>query len=145
LEGRELKEYIITGKMLHPSKDRKGYLSVRLYGAGKKMDIKVHRLVAVSFIPNPDNLPQINHKDENKENNSVNNLEWCDCYYNMHYGSRIAKTSKPICQYSRDGDLVARHPSMNEAARITGIQETNICAVAIGKRKSAGGFVWRYL
>lgn len=70
----------------------KGYLQVYLYNNGVRKGIKVHRLVAQTFIPNPDCLPQVNHKDENKTNNRVDNLEWCDCKYNIKYGSAIERT-----------------------------------------------------
>lgn len=65
-----------------------GYLQVYLYKNGIRTGLKVHRLVAQAFIPNPDGLPQVNHKDENKTNNIFENLEWCDVVYNINYGHR---------------------------------------------------------
>ena len=79
--------WLRKGKMLSPAKDKNGYLKVNLYCNGKCKTINVHRLVAQEFIPNPDNLPQINHKDEDKTNNRVDNLEWCDAKYNINYGT----------------------------------------------------------
>lgn len=76
------------GKVLIPVKSNLGYLLVSLCCNGKHKGITVHRLVAQAFLPNPDNLPEINHKDEDKTNNSVENLEWCDRSYNINYGSR---------------------------------------------------------
>lgn len=76
------------GKVLSPAKDRYGYLSVVLSYNGKHKTITVHILVAQAFIPNPDDLPIINHKDEDKTNNRVENLEWCTAKYNMNYGTR---------------------------------------------------------
>lgn len=76
------------GKVLSPAKDRYGYLTVTLNCNGKSKTIKIHRLVAQAFLPNPDNLPQVNHKDENKINNIVYNLEWCDAKYNNNFGTR---------------------------------------------------------
>ena len=76
------------GKVLSPGKDKDGYLSVVLSCNGKLHLKKIHRLVAEAFIPNPDNLPQVNHKDEDKTNNRVDNLEWCNRKYNCNYGSR---------------------------------------------------------
>ena len=76
------------GKVLSPEKNTRGYLSVVLSYNGKHKTITVHRLVAQAFLPNPDNLPEINHKDEDKTNNNVTNLEWCDHKYNVNYGTR---------------------------------------------------------
>lgn len=71
-----------------------GYLVVNLYKDGKMKSFKIHRLVAKAFIPNPDNLPEVNHKDENKFNNVVDNLEWCTTKYNINYGTAISRSSK---------------------------------------------------
>ena len=75
------------GKVLSPGKNKNGYLKVNLHYNGKRETITVHRLVAQAFIENPDNLPQVNHKDEDKTNNNVDNLEWCDVKYNLSYGT----------------------------------------------------------
>lgn len=77
-------------------KHYRGYLTVSLKKNGKIYKKYVHRLVAETFIPNPNNLPQINHKDENKKNNCVDNLEWCDNIYNMNYGSRLKQLSESL-------------------------------------------------
>ena len=79
------------GKVLSLVKNKEGYLQVNLCCNGKCKMFLVHRITAQAFIPNPDNLPQINHKDEDKTNNSVDNLEWCDCSYNNNYGTRKDK------------------------------------------------------
>lgn len=79
------------GKVLSPSKNTDGYLQVCLCCNGKYKKCLVHRLAAQAFIPNPDNLPEINHLDEDKTNNNVDNLEWCDRKYNLNYGSRQDK------------------------------------------------------
>lgn len=83
--------WLRKGKMLSPGKDTYGYLFVILTCNGKRKAINVHRLVAKAFIENPDNLPQVNHKDEVKSNNCVENLEWCTAKYNNKYGSRKDK------------------------------------------------------
>ena len=83
--------YLHKGKVLSPAKDKNGYFVVSLYFNGKHNTIKVHRLVAQAFIPNPDNLPEVNHLDEDKTNNRVENLEFCDRKYNLNYGSRKDK------------------------------------------------------
>lgn len=99
-----------TGKILLPSALPKGYLQVVLCKNGKHKTCKVHRLVIEAFLPNPDNLPQVNHKDENVKNNNVKNLEWCDNKYNCNYGSRTeraaighinGKKSKPVLQFTK--------------------------------------------
>lgn len=78
----------IKGQLISPAKTRDGYLKVSLSKEHKRYYFKVHRLVALTFIPNPNNLPCINHIDENKLNNNANNLEWCSIQYNCNYGTR---------------------------------------------------------
>ena len=78
-------------KILKNYKDKDGYVKVILCKNNKTRFLSIHRLIAEAFIPNPDNLPQINHKDECKSNNSIDNLEWCSCKYNINYGNRTKK------------------------------------------------------
>ena len=90
------------GKVLSPAKNKNGYLKVNLHCNGKRKTITVHRLVAEAFIPNSDNLTQVNHRDEDKTNNNVENLEWCDVKYNLSYGTarireRDTKIQKGLC------------------------------------------------
>ena len=99
-----------TERILKPSKNTWGYLFVSLYKNGIKKAVRIHRLVALAFIPNPDNLPCINHKDEDKTNNTVDNLEWCDDKYNANYGTRneriAEKTRKPVLQFDLLGNFI---------------------------------------
>lgn len=81
-------------KILKQFEDNKGYLRVTLYKNNKSKSIKVHKLVAEAFIPNPNNYDCINHKDENKTNNRVENLEFCSFYYNLMYGTRVQRIAK---------------------------------------------------
>lgn len=134
-------------RILKPDTDRNGYLKVLLYKDGKRKKNLVHRLVAEVFIPNPDNLPCVNHKDENKTNNSVENLEWCTHEYNNNYGTRnkkVAKTlSKPVLQFTLDGEFVREWPSVKECGR-NGFSQGRVCQCCNNKRKSHKGYIWKY-
>lgn len=125
-----------------------GYLQVTLCKNGELKKYRVHRLVAKTFIPNPDNLPQVNHKDENKTNNSVHNLEWCTNKYNVNYGTGIQrqaeKLSKPVLQYTKSGAFVRELKSARDVQRTLGYGQGNISDCCRGERKSAYGFVWKY-
>lgn len=141
-------------KILRPVKDSGGYLRVNLCKNGEVKKFRVHRLVAEAFIPNPFNKPQVNHKTEDKTQNSVDCLEWVTCKENQNYGSRNEriskahinhpKRSKPVIQYTKEGEFVAEYPSASEAERQTGIKQGNISACCNGKLKSAGDYYWRY-
>ena len=139
--GREtiLKPYKSTNKC---------YMVNVYYDDGSHRFRTVHRLVAEAFIPNPNNLPQINHKDENRANNSISNLEWCDGKYNTNYGTGHARQtmacSKPVFQYSLDGEFIAVFPSLSEAERQTGVSNSTISAVCRKACKTAGGYLWEY-
>lgn len=136
------------GAIIGQSYTSKGYKRVHIHFNGKRKEELVHRLVAEAFIPNPKNFYCINHKDETRTNNAVENLEWCDYKYNNTYGTRIKrsveKQSVKVLQYTSDGRLVAEYPSINEAGRKTGINAGHICHVCKGIRPNAGGYVWRY-
>lgn len=123
-----------------------GYLRVRLYKDKRVFRVLVHRLVALAFIPNPDNLPQVNHKNEIKTDNRAENLEWCTAKYNVGYGTgreRAARsTAKQIAQYTTDGILVAKYSSVKEARKKFG---SHVSSALSGRRKTAGGFIWRYI
>lgn len=142
----------LRGRTLKPKVRKEGYLEVALYKNHRKKWITVHRLVAKTFIPDPEHLPQVNHKDENKENNKVGNLEWCSAQYNINYGTRNVrmansntngKQSKPILQISLDGRLIKLWPSLREAER-HGFDHRHISACCRGKVMTAGGYRWKY-
>ena len=124
------------------------YLKVSLCINGIPKAYYIHRLVAQTFIPNPKNYPQVNHKDENSFNNNVNNLEWCTEKYNCNYGTRIERFStkirKAVDMFTKDGLYVKSYISIADADRKTGIRFTNISACCRGKVKNAGGYVWKF-
>ena len=135
----------LPGKVLKQCYVGCGYLFVNLRGKAAL----VHRLVAKAFIPNPNNLPFINHKDENKTNNNVDNLEWCDHMYNIHYGTyqaRMVKAhSKPIEQLTLEGEHVAFYIGADAAAKAFNGTKVNISQAARGVTHTAYGYRWRYV
>lgn len=135
-------------KILKPRRTIKGYLQVDLYKNGDRKFCYIHRLVAQTFIPNPDNLPQVNHISEDKENNSVHNLEWCDPKYNINYGNRnqkvADKNSKPVFQFTKDGEFVGEWKSAIDVERNLGYHQSHISSCCTGRLKFAYGFIWKF-
>ena len=135
-------------RILRPGRNGRGYLKVGLHRNGECKWYDMHRLVAQAFIPNPQNLPEVNHKDENKTNNSVQNLEWCDSKYNNNYGTRnqrmAEKLSKPILQYTKSGKLVREWKSTRDVERNLGYFHNSISNCCNGKLKSAYNFIWKF-
>lgn len=135
-------------KILKNIKNNTGYLSVNLCKEGKIKHYLIHRLVAYAFMNNPDNLPQVNHKDENKTNNRVENLEYCDSRYNTNFGTRNEKIAerktKRILQFTLDGELVRKWDSITQVERELGFYDGYISSCCKGKHKSAYGFKWHY-
>ena len=155
--------YLRTGReqVLKPFMDRDGYLTIRLCKYGKHKAFFVHRLVAIAFIPIPEHLKhipierlEVNHKDEDKTNNCVWNLEWCDSKYNRNYGTRNkrmseaktnGKTSKPVLQLDKDtGEIIREWPSTMEVQRQLGFAQESISDCCLGKYKQSHGFKWKY-
>ena len=133
-----------TTMMRKPVPDKNGYLTVNIKKNGKYKCAKIHRLVAEAFLDNPENHPQINHKDENKANNCVDNLEWCTSKYNNNYNDKPKRCYKPVIQISVDGEEIKRFDSVNAAAKALGINPACISGVLSGRRFKTGGFRWRY-
>ena len=136
-------------KILKSSVNKDGYLFVGLYKNRKVKYFRIHRLVAEAFIKNPNNYPQVNHKDENKQNNCVKNLEWCDAKYNNNYGTknkRIAeKLSKPVLQIDKiTNEVIAEFPSIIEVQRQLGINQSTISKCCLGKQNTCGGYKWQF-
>lgn len=154
-KGRYGSKVWVNERFMYQNVQKSGYVHIHLSMNHKVRIFKLHRLVAEAFIPNPNNLPQINHKDENKQNNCVDNLEWCDSKYNNNYGTKIErysktttndkKRSKQVLQYDLDGNLVREWPSLHEIERELGCSRSNVAKSC----KSEGhhkvkGFIFRF-
>lgn len=132
--SNDYREPVFTGK----------YYQIKLCKNGETDFPLVHRLVAQHFLDNPNNLPEVNHKDENKLNNNVDNLEWCTHKYNVNYGTRNARIGKTKGKPVICIETGVTYPSVMEAERQTGISNGNITQVCNGRRKTAGKYHWRY-
>lgn len=125
-----------------------GYIVVKLSKEGKFFECKVHRLVAIAFIDNLNNLPMVNHKDEIKSNNHYSNLEWCDSLYNNIYGTRCQRQAEKmkvsIKQYSLTNVFIKEYTSIKEAGKETNNNPNNISNCLSGRAKTSGGYIWKY-
>jgi len=151
-------------EMLSAGRKKHGYYSVLLHKDGKRKNMLIHRLVAKAFLPNPNNYPYINHKDENPSNNHVDNLEWCTASYNNSYGEHPKKVSKaakertrtgkcfdgsdylgnmvaPVLQYDLNGNFIHEFESVKEAREK---YSSRVQDCLSGKTTQAGGFQWKY-
>ena len=137
---RSLPRNTTKGKILAQQITKFGYLKVALVKNNVPKFFQVHRLVAVSFIPNPNNLPQVNHINENKLDNRVENLEWCTAKYNMNYSN-----SKRVAQCTKEEKIITIFSSLIEASNQTGFWYGNISRCCLGKRKTAYGYIWKYI
>lgn len=155
-----------NGYILSNKNSKGGYFSITLtdYKNNKTKHTRVHRLVAETFIPNPNNYPVVNHIDGNKQNNRVDNLEWCTVQHNvkhaLNHNPNMIKgmkkhnqyiKPKEICQYSLEGYLMAIYPNAKLAQKVTGVCARNVLQVARKEeykpgmtRKQAGGYIWRF-
>ena len=157
-DSPKLKKYDVLKPQISK---RNGYVYQMLYKNGKEKLLRVHRLVAMAFLPNPNNLPQVNHKDGNKQNNSVDNLEWCEQSDNMKHAYKnglqipsenqrkaIINTNKlkqkKVCQI-KDGEIINTFSGISEASRQTKISISCISRCCNLKRKSTNGYEWRFL
>ena len=146
--------YNNTGKekVLKPGKDKDGYFQVVLSKNGETKTCRVHRLVAQTFIPNPENLPEVNHIDEDKTNNRVDNLEWKSHRDNCNHGTRNqraakakinGKKSKKVLQFTLSGEFIREWPSIHECER-NGFNRGAVAACCHGKQKTHKGFLWMF-
>lgn len=147
VKGIDGKNYRLNSAIKRQFDNGKGYYYVSLCVNGVQKPMVVHRLVAKAFLPNPDNLPEVNHKDENPLNNRADNLEWCTRQYNQRYGThdeRVARAAwKPVVGIDNDGNEFY-FASVKEAAKAIGKTICQISSCCNGKRKTSGGLRWRY-
>ena len=153
-------DYNHTGKpgLMNPGEMSNGYLRVTLSKNGEDKTCLVHRLVAETFLENPENKPYINHKIEGDEGKKINmvifnedgtvnkertTIEWCTPKENSNYGTRTERTSKRVLQLTLTGDLIREWPSIAECGR-NGFNIGNVCLCCQGKKPQYKGFRWEY-
>lgn len=151
---KSLPRYINSGsgirktkeRILKPSLTNKGYYFVNLCNGFSKSST-IHRMLAIAFIPNPENKPEVNHKNGIKTDLRIENLEWCTHKENMQHAHDmrlIDRQYKSVLQYSKNGEFIAEYFSQTEATRKTGIDDGNISSACTGKRKTAGNYIWKF-
>lgn len=143
----------VKGKKMKPIKRKDGYLDITLHKDGKGKHFLLHRLIAEAFIENKNNSNEINHIDENKTNNKVENLEWCNRSYNINYGlanksrriTLLNKRGKKIIQYDKSGNMIKIYPSLMQVVRELNLNRSHLSQACNGKRKTCGGYYWKYV
>lgn len=137
--------------VLKPSLDKDGYERITIQNGGNKKIYYVHRLVALNYIPNPNNYPVVNHIDGNKRNNHYTNLEWCTITHNNNHALKTGlrdmknnKLSKPVLQYDMKGNFIKEYASANEARRQTGLSQGHISECCRNEIKQYRGYIWKY-
>lgn len=133
-----------SNKYLKPCYNKWGYAYVDLCNNGHKSRVFIHQIVAKMFIPNPNNLPQVNHKNEDKTNNHVNNLEWCTASYNNSYGSLPLRTAIRCGKRVTCIETGITYNSAGEAARATGCCRSSILSICNGKFYTTHGYHWKF-
>ncbi len=145
--GKSNSSFITEEKILSLSFNKDGYKKCSLHKDGRRFTYQVHRLVAEAFIPNINNLPQVNHKDWDRTNNRVENLEWCTYKYNSE-NKRIKSnkffTNYKVTQYDFQGRHISTYDSINSASLCTDIIPYRIKLCADGVINQAGGYIWKY-
>lgn len=144
-----VKPYTIKPRVLKPLHSQGDYCYVHLFDNDRtSTNHKIHRLVAKAFVPNTDNLNEVNHIDEDKENNRADNLEWVTHIANCNYGTRnersAAKRGRQVEQLTLDGHHVAFYQSASEASQMTGVGRKNINECLRLRTQTAGGYRWKY-
>lgn len=148
--GKDGKKYFIKGKILKPQRNEWGYLKVTLCRDGKLRNFKIHRLVAMVWLDNPENKPEVNHLDENPGNPDVFNLSWTTRIENARWGTAIermaASQSKAVEALDPStGEVVLEFPSVNEAGR-NGFDQRHVskCCRGVKSYKTHKGYIWRF-
>lgn len=144
-------QYVEPKEILRYTNSTNGYVYVQLCKDGDCKNIRLHRLVAETFIPNPRNLPQVNHKDGNKENNCVNNLEWCTNQENVKHAYKIglakSKNKIKVNQYDLNGKFIKQYNSLTEASKQSRVSISKISTCINGKykykNKSKNKYIWK--
>lgn len=138
-------------RLLTPMRTEQGYLRIQLYMSGKCEYVAVHRLVAETFLPNPNNLPIVNHKDGNKSNNHVSNLEWATQSYNVRHaiqsglsGEALIRKAIPVEVLDAKGNRLGTFTSANAAEKVTGIRRTHI-SESCRTGSTVHGLTWRQI
>jgi len=144
-KGGASRTRFIRGGLVSPNLNENGYRHLQLYRDGHKTRVKLHRIIAQAWIPNPDNLPQVNHKDENPNNNHISNLEWCTAKYNSNYGTRKQRLSKilqnslvrgkPVALIDNKGNIIRTFISASEASRELNIDSSYVAKICRGQNK----------
>jgi hypothetical protein len=148
-----IKSFVLNEKILNPSKRNDGYYKICL----NYKSYLLHRVILLTFKPNVSNLPQINHKNGNKNDNRVDNLEWCDQFYNMKHcyeaglrnklnQGRLGKfnnKAREVIQYSLNGEYISKYDTIREAAIKLSFNEGNICRCVNGQLKHYKKYIWK--
>lgn len=140
---------LVKGRIMKSVKCQNGYQEATFHVGGKRTARLLHRVVATAFIPNPENLPEINHKDEDITNNCVDNLEWCTSKYNANYGSRNIRMMEnrvlvPVIQKDLSGNVIKRWECMTRACESVGADISSMIRVCKGRQHTCRGFIWEY-
>lgn len=140
---------LVKGRILKPIKLQNGYYEAQFHHKGERTIYLLHRLVALHFIENPLNLPEVNHKDENPQNNKVENLEWCTSKYNANYGTRNIRMMEnrefvSVIQLDKNGNTIKQWNKMTDACKETGADISSMIRVCKGKQDTCVGYKWKY-